>query len=106
MKRVILSTAFAVILMASCKDNAPTADPAPTPPVVEDPAPPARPEPRTTTNQSSTTTTTTTTTKAEEDPDGTSVSIGRDGVDFSTKKGDDRVNVSTTTKEVQIKTKN
>lgn len=105
MKKIIFSAAVALTLLASCKnENKPTADPAPTPPPVEDPAPPARPEPTTSTSNSSTTTTTTTTT-TEEEPDGTTVNIGRDGVDFSRKDGDNNVKVSTTTKEVQIKTK-
>lgn len=103
MKQVILSAALALVLLASCKQNEPTADPAPTPPPVEDPAPPARPEPTTSSGNNSTTTTTTTTT-TEEEPNGTSVNIGRDGVDISTKDDNNNVKMSTKTKEVQIKT--
>lgn len=102
MKKIIFSAALATLLLASCKDDKnPTADPAPTPPPVEDPAPAERPEPTTRDNNTTTTTTTTTTT---EDPDGTSISIDRNGVDINRKDGDDKVRMSTKTKEVEIRT--
>jgi hypothetical protein len=101
MKKVIVLAGMLAITLASCKKNEPAApEPMPTPAPVENPAPPPAPAPQT---QTQTTTTTTTTT---EEKDGTSLSVGSDGVDFKTKNGDNENNVTIKRQEkkVEIKT--
>jgi nitrous oxide reductase accessory protein NosL len=103
MKKLLILSGLMVILLASCKKNEPA--PPPVPPPVEDPAPPPAPTPTTTT----TTTNTTTVVKEEEKPDGTSISINKDGVKFESKDGQNENKVNVTTKkdaEVEIKRKN
>jgi len=93
---------LAITLLASCKQKEEPVPPV-TPPPVEDPAPPPTPQPQAT---PSTTTTTTTTTVEEKEPDGTSISLGKDGISVKNQDGDKKNNVIITNKkkEVEIKT--
>ena len=91
MKKIVLMTGLALIMLASCKkkeDQIPA-----TPPPVEDPAPPPTPEPQTQT------TTTTTTQQVEEDKDGTSITLDSDGMTVESKDGDKENNVQISTKK-------
>lgn len=100
MKKTIVLAGILAITMASCKKSEPvTPDPAPTPQPVENPAPAPAPQPQTST------TTTTTTTQTVEEKDGTSISLGSDGVDIKSKKGGDESNVTISRKEKQVEIK-
>lgn len=101
MKKLIIMSGLAVLLMASCKKKEEPVPP-PAPPPVEDPAPPPTPEPQTHT----TTTTNVTVEKTVEEPDGTTVNVSSDGVSVQNKNGDAKNNVTISKKkaEVEIKT--
>lgn len=92
-KLMITAGVAAMLILGSCKDK--KEETPPTPPPVEDPAPPPAPSP-------------TTSAPVEEDPDGTSISINRDGVNYEKKNGDNqsKVNVSEDGSAVEIKTEN
>lgn len=90
-KIVIMSGIVAMTLLASCKDKKEEVPPPPQP--VENPAPPATPEP------------TVNTTVENEEKDGTSVRINGDGVSVQNKNGDNESNVTISgdKKEVEIR---
>jgi len=102
MKKVILMSGLAMLLLASCKKDAPVApDVPPTPPPVENPAPPAAPRPQAQAPAPAPVPATPPTEK-----DGTSVSVDANGVNVSSKKGDtdNKVIISKTNKEVKFST--
>ena len=76
MKKLILTlNVLAVMALVSCKKEAPLPPPPPPPPtpqVVTPPPPPPPPAPE----------------KPQPEKDGTSISIGSDGVEISSKNGD------------------
>lgn len=88
-KSVIALGAVALLAFASCKEDKKIPDPAPETPPVENPAP--TPSPKTDTEK--------------HDEDGTSVSVGKDGVQVNTKDGESKtdVNVSKNDASVEIK---
>ena len=98
MKKLIMMSGLAILLMASCKDNEKPLPPPPPP--VENPAPPVTPEPQTPVNPVKTTTTTRSV--EEENPDGTSVSINGDGVSFKNKNGEKQNDVTVSKKKTEL----
>lgn len=74
MKKIVLACSMlALVVLASCKKEVPPPPPPPEPQVVVLPPPPPPPPAPV---------------KAEEDKDGTSVSVGKDGVEINSKNGD------------------
>jgi len=100
MKKLILMSGLAIVMMASCKQKEEPVPPA-TPPPVEDPAPPPTPRPVTQTPPPAVPPT-----PPVEDPDGTSVSVGSEGISVKNKNGDAKNNVTISRKktEMEIKT--
>ncbi|RZK05680.1 MAG: hypothetical protein EOO46_15710 [Flavobacterium sp.] len=89
MKKIIfLLGMMSMLAVVSCKKDAPIPPPPPPDPVVAPAPPPVPSEP-----------------KAEDEKDGTTVSVGKEGVDVSTKDGDKKtkVNVSGGDAKVEIK---
>ena len=81
-----------LLTLSSCRDKQ---DPIPpTPPPVENPEPPAAPQPQVNTPPPTTT---------EEEKDGTSFSIDKDGVQVENKDGDKENNVTISRKKSEIK---
>lgn len=97
MKKVILMSGLAMLLLASCKKDAPVAPEVPATPPVENPAPPPPPKPQAAVPAPP---------PAPVEKDGTSVSLDENGVNVSTKKGenDSKVTISKTKKEVKFST--
>ena len=96
----MLLCSLAMLLLASCKKDAPVAPEAPaTPPPVEDPAPPPPPKPQVQAPPPAPVAT-------PEEKDGTFVSVDANGVNVSTKNGsnDSKVTVSKSKKEVKFST--
>ncbi|WP_020215168.1 hypothetical protein [Flavobacterium rivuli] len=101
MKQVILTMGLAMLLLASCKKDAPVApEVPPTPPPVENPAPPSPPKPQVQVPPPPPPTV------APEEKDGTSVSLDENGVNVSSKNGakDSKVIISKNKKEVKFST--
>jgi hypothetical protein len=97
MKKIVMMACVAALAcFASCRDKQEPVPP--TPPPAENPSADPAPAPKVKT--------TTTTTTVEEEKDGTSISIGNDGVDVSSKNGDDekKFRISKKKSEVEIKT--
>jgi len=95
--KALIVAGLAVVLLASCKKEAPM--PPATPPPVENPAPPPAPKPQTTT------TTVVTPPVPEKEKDGTAVSIGADGISVKNKKGEKENNVILTKEKSEITVK-
>lgn len=76
MKKIVLAlNMLALVALVSCKKDTPPPPPAPMPEpqvIVTPPPPPPAPEVK------------------EEETDGTSVSVGKDGVEVTTKNGDNK----------------
>jgi len=101
MKKVLIMCSLAMLLLASCKKDAPVApEVPPTPPPVENPGPPSPPKPQAQIPPPPPPT------EAPVEKDGTSVSLDENGVNVSTKKGenDSKVIISKTKKEVKFST--
>jgi len=101
MKQVILTMGLAMMLLVSCKKDAPVApEVPPTPPPVENPAPPSPPKPQVQVPPPPPPV------EAPKEKDGTSVSLDENGVNVSTKKGDNdsKVIISKNKKEVKFST--
>lgn len=93
MKKLAFFAGIAGLLaFSSCRDKKEPIPP--TPPPVENPEPPAAPQPQVNT---------TTVTTEEEEKDGTSFSIGKDGVQVENKDGDKESNVTISRKKSEIK---
>lgn len=86
-KSIIALGALAMLAFSSCREDKKVPDPAPNTPPVENPAPTPTPK------------------IEKQDEDGTSVSVGKDGVEVNTKDGKSKtdVNVSTNDASVEIK---
>ena len=102
MKKLLVMSGLAIIIMASCKKKEEPMPPPPPP--VEDPAPPPAPKPMTQTPPPAVQPPP----APAEDPDGTSVSVGSDGISVKNKKGDAKNNVTISKKktEMEIRTDN
>ena len=94
MKKLIVMSGLAILLMASCKKKEEPMPPPPPP--VEDPAPPPAPKPVTQAPPVAPTP------PRAEDPDGTSVSLGSDGISVKNKKGDAKNDI-TISKAISLK---
>ncbi|MCY1246174.1 hypothetical protein D3C87_68050 [compost metagenome] len=88
-KSFIALGAIALLAFASCKEDKKTPDPVPETPPVENPTPTPSPK----------------TDAEKQDSDGTTVSVGKDGVQVNTKDGESKtdVNVSKNDASVEIK---
>jgi hypothetical protein len=99
MKNAIMIAGLAMLMLASCKKDAPAPVVPPTPPPIEDPAPPKAPEPKAEVPPQPTT-------HAEEQKDGTSVSFDANGISLKDKNGNNSkdITISKSKKEVKINT--
>lgn len=90
MKKIVFALGLmSIMAVLSCKKDAPIPPPPPPEPVAAPaPAPPVPSEP-----------------KAEDEKDGTSVSVGKDGLDVSTKDGDKKTTVKVSGEDSKIEIK-
>lgn len=101
MKKLMITAALAAVMLTACKKDQPAQPaPPPTPPPVENPAPPPAPEPQTQVK-----TETKTETKVEN-PDGTSVSVNKNGITVKNKRGENvnNIKLNKDNSEIEIKT--
>jgi len=99
MKKLILMSGLAILMMASCKKKEEPIPP-PAPPPIEDPAPPPAPKPVTQTPPA------TPPPPPVEDTDGTSVSVGSDGISVKNKNGDAKNDITISKKKTAVEIKN
>ena len=89
MKKIVFVLGLmSIMAVVSCKKDAPIPPPPPPEPVVAPAPPPVPAEP-----------------KAEDEKDGTSVSVGKDGLDVSTKDGDKKTTVKVSGEDSKIEIK-
>ncbi|MDV6168820.1 hypothetical protein R1T16_10320 [Flavobacterium sp. DG1-102-2] len=96
MKKLIVMSGLAILLMASCKKKEEPVPPPPPP--VEDPAPPPAPKPMTQTPPA-------TPPPPPVEQDGTSVSVGSDGISVKNKNGEAKNNVTISKKKTEMEFK-
>jgi len=89
MKKIVFALGLmSIMTVVSCKKDAPIPPPPPPEPVAAPAPPPVPAEP-----------------KAEDEKDGTSVSVGKDGLDVSTKDGDKKTTVKVSGEDSKIEIK-